>query len=262
MSANDIESQNMEKLARNKFPYQAFSDGVQHGTPETFGIYENLYASLLSRSGLGKRLKNLPNPNVLMVGSTPESLEEFIRFIKGYNQNANMLVLEISDIGVEKLRKKLVILNELDNNRIHLIQGDGLYIGLDSSSIDIVFTHWLLHNLSFKDIEESRKLSINFLRETYRVLRPKGGIVLVENSIFDNPPQDWSKPPIPYSENIKKAIKMFESLPFRSVHSKVGKGITRKEYLQKHGIYDGSLDIRPDGYAWWPEESVGAYAIK
>lgn len=144
----------------------------------TFGVDEHNYLSQIGPKGiLQARCKK--NPQMLLLGSLGSySAREFACFTRKLNPSSEPKVIEANQVTVNSH------LNPYEGeNGLEVTLGNALDMPFQDNSMDYLFTNFLIHYLipPGKICQEPNKTNIgSLLRESYRVLKPGGQIILVE----------------------------------------------------------------------------------
>lgn len=218
-------------MAQTEFNHEIFSKEVYDDQmPFAFGTCEYLYEQMLQESAMLNFLRRAVCPRVLLVGSTKESAEEFVRFLDSINNTARIFIVDIKQAPLKSASGQFSQSENLTQRRVNFIQADATRVAISNGSLDVAFTHWLLHNLDSSSYVSCAKAR-NVIKEIHRVLRPGGGIFLVERSFAWHHSLGDSEP-----DYMHIATQALSTVGFRDASSVMGSTISRKEYGQRYGL--------------------------
>jgi ubiquinone/menaquinone biosynthesis C-methylase UbiE len=121
---------------------------------------------IISRSGIKKGMK------ILEVGCGSGAFTTFVA--RAVGDKGEVFALDIQPEMLKQIENKLKLPENRDIKNIQLIEGDALNIPLEDNSFDLVYTITV-----FQEIPDKNKA----LKEMKRVLKPKGILATLENSI-------------------------------------------------------------------------------
>jgi ubiquinone/menaquinone biosynthesis C-methylase UbiE len=175
---NAIRNFERNKSKDGQLPVQVTADIEEEilSSGATFGVDEINYLE-----GLGPRklleLRNTRKPSFLLIGTLGRySAKEFALTANKINKGSQKLVVDINPLNKHFLGKTA------DNLKIKFDIASATDLPYPDKSIDLIMTNHLLHNLV--DITSMRRGNpetiFQVLKEAFRVLKPEGEIILVE----------------------------------------------------------------------------------
>jgi SAM-dependent methyltransferase len=94
----------------------------------------------------------------------------------------------IINYNIDKVNHLILLdisFSKINDCRIHQIQGDCLHVGMKSNSVDTIIMQSLIHHLAEKDYNNTEKNIKNTFKEAYRVLKPNGKLLILENCPYE-----------------------------------------------------------------------------
>lgn len=232
---------------KSGFDFTRYAEYVTQGAAITFGTDEPHYEKMLEESGMGRNLRLIHQPRVLLIGCAPASFLEFMRFIDSVNPHSKVTIVDISAFTLNELNKTIGE-KGMDMSKVQLARTDARKMGLAGNTYDAAFTHMLIHNILDDDpITNATRV----LGEANRVLKPGGAIFLIERENFSEQPSARNP--------IDTAINVLEKTGFQDSSTRLEQAITRDEYNSRHNITTPSGSMGRWGVPWY---SIASYGIK